>query len=108
MRSGSSITLKPSNRAVWQRSLGMQRAAKHIWRTEIVLLSANGSAPMRDAADWKSKSYVWRWQERFMQAGYDGLLRDKQTLACSSTRPDIAERVVALTRTDRPSRRPLE
>jgi len=51
----------------------------------------------------KSKTCVWRWQERFMQAGYAGLLRDK-------TRPsripplgsDIAERVVALTRTDPP------
>ena len=45
----------------------------------------------------KSKTFVWRWQECFMQAGYNGLLRDK-------TRPpripalglDIAERVVAL------------
>jgi Homeodomain-like domain len=52
----------------------------------------------------KSKICVWRWQERFMQAGYDGLLRDK-------TRPsripplgsDIAKRVVALTRTDPPA-----
>jgi hypothetical protein len=25
----------------------------------------------------KSKTCVWRWQERFMQAGYDILLRDK-------------------------------
>jgi transposase len=25
----------------------------------------------------KSKTCVWRWQERFMQEGYDGLLRDK-------------------------------
>src|SRR4029077_7898749 len=49
----------------------------------------------------KSKTCVWRWQERFMQAGYAGLLRDK-------TRPSripplgsaIAGRVVALTRTD--------
>ena len=24
----------------------------------------------------KSKTCVWRWQERFMQAGYDALLRD--------------------------------
>jgi len=52
----------------------------------------------------KSKTCVWRWQERFMQEGYDGLLRDK-------TRPsripalgsDIAERVVALTQTDPPA-----
>jgi hypothetical protein len=46
----------------------------------------------------KSKTCVWRWQERFMQEGFDGLQRDK-------TRPsriprlgqDVAERVVALT-----------
>ncbi len=46
----------------------------------------------------KSKTCVWRWQERFMQEGFDGLLRDK-------TRPsrilrlgqDVAEHVVALT-----------
>jgi hypothetical protein len=46
---------------------------------------------------------VWRWQERFMQAGVDGLLRDK-------TRPPripplgqaVIDRVVALTGTDPP------
>ena len=25
----------------------------------------------------KSKAWVWRWQERFMEEGFDGLLRDK-------------------------------
>jgi hypothetical protein len=25
----------------------------------------------------KTKTAVWRWQERFMRAGVDGLLRDK-------------------------------
>jgi hypothetical protein len=52
----------------------------------------------------KSKTCVWRWQERFMQAGCDGLLRDK-------TRPpripplgsDLVERVVMLTQTDPPT-----
>ena len=52
----------------------------------------------------KSKTCVWRWQERFMQAGHDALLRDK-------TRPSripplgsgIAERVVTLTHTDPPA-----
>ena len=51
----------------------------------------------------KSKTCVWRWQERFMQEGVDGLLRDK-------TRPsripplgaEIAGRVVALTRQEPP------
>jgi transposase len=46
----------------------------------------------------KSKTCVWRWQERFIEEGLDGLLRDK-------TRPsrikplsaETVERVVALT-----------
>ncbi len=45
---------------------------------EIVLLSAVGVGTneiMRQTG--KSKTCVWRWQERFMQAGYDALLRDK-------------------------------
>ena len=52
----------------------------------------------------KSKTCVWRWQERFAEEGCDGLLRDK-------TRPsripplgaEVAERVVALTLTDPPA-----
>ena len=51
---------------------------KHVWRTRIVLLSSDGlgtSAIM--TATGKSKTCVWRWQERFMHEGVDGLLRDK-------------------------------
>ena len=52
----------------------------------------------------KSKTCVWRWQERFAEEGVAGLLRDK-------TRPsripplaaEVAERVVALTLTDPPA-----
>jgi hypothetical protein len=51
---------------------------KHVWRARIVLLTADGlgtAAIMRRTG--KSKSVVWRWQERFMQRGVEGLLRDK-------------------------------
>ena len=51
---------------------------KHAWRCRIVLLTADGlgtAAIMRQTG--KSKSVVWRWQERFMRAGVEGLLRDK-------------------------------
>jgi transposase len=105
MRTEISITLKPSDRRRLA-ALARDRNAphKHLWRAEIVLLSADGVGTheiMRRTG--KSKTCMWRWQERFMQTGYDGLLRDK-------TRPsripplgsDIAERVVALTRTDPP------
>src|SRR5437588_7166487 len=43
---------------------------KHVWRARIVLLTADGfgtAAVMRQTG--KSKSMVWRWQERFMHGG---------------------------------------
>ena len=74
-------------------------AQKHVWRARIVLLSAERlgtNAIMRETG--KSKTCVWRWQERFAAEGFEGLLHDK-------TRPSripkldtaIAERIVALT-----------
>ena len=51
---------------------------KHVWRAEIVLLTAKGLGTveiMRRTG--KSKTCVWRWQERFMQENVEGLLRDK-------------------------------
>lgn len=50
----------------------------------------------------KSKTCVWRWQERFAEEGVDGLLRDKtRPSRIAPLEPDVAERVVALTLTDR-------
>src|ERR1700716_3593339 len=78
---------------------------KHVWRARIVLLSADGrgtSEIMRLTG--KSKTCVWRWQERFMRAGYDGLLHDKTRP--SRIRPlgsNITERVVMLTQTEPPA-----
>lgn len=45
-------------------------AQKHVWRASIILLSADGvctAAIMRQTG--KSKTCVWRWQERFMATG---------------------------------------
>lgn len=78
---------------------------KHVWRAKIILLSADGVGTkeiMRQTGT--SKTCVWRWQERFMAEGFEGLLRD-------NTRPsrvvplgvDITERVVALTQRDPPA-----
>src|ERR1700738_592666 len=87
MRTGISITLKPADRRRL-KALARDRNAphKHVWRAEIVLLSADGIGTheiMRRTG--KSKTCVWRWQERFMQAGYDGLLRDKTRPSAYST-----------------------
>jgi transposase len=105
MRISISLCVSASDRRRLQALVGDRNAAqKHAWRGEIVLLTAAGlgtNAIMRQTG--KSKTCVWRWQERFMQEGFGGLLRDK-------TRPsripplgaDVAERVVALTLTDPP------
>jgi transposase len=77
---------------------------KHVWRAEIVLLSAGGAgtnAIMRQTG--KSKTCVWRWQERFATEGFEGVLRHK-------TRPsrikplgdEGAARIVARTLDDPP------
>ena len=83
MRTGISITLKPVDRRRLTTVARDRNAPhKHVWRAEIVLLSADGVGTneiMRRTG--KSKTCVWRWQERFMQAGYDGLLRDKTGLS---------------------------
>jgi transposase len=74
---------------------------KHVWRAQIVLLTAEGCGTMElTRRSGTSKTSVWRWQERFLAEGVPGLLRDK-------TRPsripplgtEVAARVVAATQT---------
>jgi len=51
---------------------------KLVWRAEIVLATADGcgtSEIMRRSAT--SKPTVWRWQERYLDEGLSGLMRDK-------------------------------
>ena len=51
---------------------------KHVWRAQIIFATAEGCGTSEIMRRWgKSKPVVWRWQERFMQEGVDGLLRDK-------------------------------
>ena len=67
MRTGISITITLSDRQRLE-AVGRDRntAQKHAWRAMIVLLSADGIGAneiMRRTG--KSKTCVWRWQERF-------------------------------------------
>ena len=51
---------------------------KHARRARIILLTDDGMGTMAVAdVAGASKPTVWRWQERFMQEGVEGLLRDK-------------------------------
>jgi transposase len=77
---------------------------KHVWRARIVLLTAadQGTVEIMRRTG-KSKTCVWRWQERFMQEGTDGLLRDKtRPSRIPPLGPQVAERVIALTQEDPP------
>ena len=106
MRTGISITVTPSDRLRLEALVRDRNVPqKQVWRAEIVLLSADGFGTNEiRRRTGKSKTCVWRWQERFMQEGFEGLLHDK-------TRPsripplgvDVAARVVALTQTDPPA-----
>ncbi|MBM3582872.1 MAG: helix-turn-helix domain-containing protein [Alphaproteobacteria bacterium] len=48
---------------------------KHAWRARIILLTSDrlGTNEIMRCTG-KSKSVIWRWQERFMHEGVDGLL----------------------------------
>ena len=100
MRTGISLSVTPADMDRL-RALVKDRNApqKHVWRAQIVLLSAEGTgtnAIMRETG--KSKTCVWRWQERFAAEGVDGLLRDKtRPSRIPKLDPSVAERVIALT-----------
>lgn len=79
MRTGIKFDVSPPDRLRLERVIKDRNAAqKHVWRAAIILLSADGvgtAAIMRQTG--KSNTCVWRWQERYMAAGVEGLLRDK-------------------------------
>lgn len=105
MRTGISVTVTREDRHRLEAVIADRNALqKHVWRARIVLLTSDGQgtqAIMRETG--KSKTCVWRWQERFMAEGVGGLLRDK-------TRPpgkapvaaDKTAEVVRLTQTPPP------
>jgi transposase len=105
MRTGISIALTSSDRSRLEALIRDRNTRqKHAWRAAIVLASGDGAGTveiMRRTG--KSKTCVWRWQERFAAEGVDGLLRDKtRPSRIPVLGPEVVERVVALTLTDPP------
>jgi len=100
MSNGVTVHLSPTDRKRLRAIVDDRtNSQKHVWRAQIVLATADGLGTveiMRTAG--VSKPAVWRWQDRFMAEGVEGLLRDK-------TRPpripkladEVADRIVALT-----------
>jgi transposase len=100
MRTGTIVDVTASDRERLA-AIAADRSSpqKHVWRARIVLLTAEGYGTaeiMRQAG--VAKTAVWRWQERFMLAGVDSLLRDKtRPSRIPPLPPEVAEHVVALT-----------
>jgi len=100
MREGITVVVSAAGRARLEAAVAdRNRPQRHVWRAEIILATADGlgtNAIMRRAG--VSKPCVWRWQERFMREGVDGLLRDKTRPPGTPPLPEgVVERVVALT-----------
>jgi len=100
MRKGITVEVTPADRARLQSIIGDRNSPqKHVWRAQIIVLTADGAGTTAITRTvGKGKTVVWRWQERFMHQGIEGLTRDK-------TRPsripplliETIDRVVALT-----------
>jgi transposase len=82
MRNRVAIRLEPEDRARLESLVaGRNTPQKQVYRARIVLLTADGVGTMEIMRrTGQSKPTVWRWQERFVTAGVDGLL-------CDATRP---------------------
>ena len=71
MRTGAVINLGETDRQRLEALVADRNSAqKHVWRARIALVPTG-----------TSKTCVWRWQERFMAEGVEGLLRDTETRA---------------------------
>jgi transposase len=106
MRKGISFEVSAADRARLEAVVVDRNSPqKHVWRAGIILATADGVGTveiMRRTG--KSKPCVWRWQERFMAEGVEGLLRDKtRPSRIPPLRADVAQHVVALTLADPPA-----
>src|SRR6266403_1957330 len=81
-----------------------QPAAKCVERARIVLASADRGPAQRVAQSiGVSRPTVWRWQQRFAEAGVDGLLRDKtRKPGKAPIAAETAARVVTMACTEPP------
>ena len=99
MRAGITVHVTPEHRRRLEAIVSDRSAPqKHVWRANIILATADGCGTfeiMRRSG--RSKPVVWRWQERFMQEGVEGLLRDKTRKPGKAPLPaEIVQRVVDL------------
>jgi transposase len=100
MREGIIVEVTPADRARLQSIIRDRNSPqKHVWRARIIILTADGKGTTAiTRAVGKGKTVVWRWQERFMHEGVEGLTRDKTRPSRIPPLPAATiDRVVALT-----------
>jgi transposase len=100
MRKGISITVTAEDRVQLDTIIRNRNSPqKHVWRARIIVLTADGEGTTAiTRAVGKGKTVVWRWQERFMHEGVEGLTRDKSRPSRIPPLPaETVDRVVALT-----------
>jgi len=80
------------------------RPQKHVARAKVILATGDGCGTTEIISrSGLSKPVVWRWQERFMREGVDGLVRDKTRKPGKAPTPAATvQRVVDLTTSDPP------
>ena len=105
MRVGIAVEVSAADRVRLERVVTDRNSPqKHVWRARIILASNEGCGTaeiMRRAG--VSKPSVWRWQQRFRDAGVDGLLRDKtRKPGLPPLASSVVDRVVELTLGDPP------
>ena len=105
MRKGIEVRLGPGDRVRLEAIIGSGNSPqKHVWRAQIVLLSADGVDTMAiQRQTGKGKPTIWRWQARFMAEGVDGLLREASRPSRVPPLPAATiERVVEMTLAEPP------
>ena len=94
MRTGITIEVTAADRTRLEAIAADRNSRqKHVWRANIILLTSDGCGTagiMRQTG--KAKTCIWRWQERYMQEGVDGLLRDKTR---PSRKPPLSKETAA-------------
>ena len=108
MRAGIIVEVTSEDRSRLELIVGDRNTPqKHAARARVILATAEGCGTLEIIRrSGLSKPVVWRWQERFMQEGVDGLLRDKTRPPGKSPLPaETVKRVVDLTLAPPPGER---
>lgn len=105
MRAGIVVSVTPEDRLRLESIIADRNTRqKHAARARVIVATADGCGTTEVVRrSGLSKPVVWRWQERFMQEGVEGLLRDKtRKPGKAPLPPETVARVIALTLAEAP------